>query len=79
MGGRTSATRNTTPPYKHKYERWLLDCSVILRNEGLDKFPEFQHALKQLLKNGRKVDPTLVIEAVYPGKGDKIDNPGTTS
>ena len=73
--GRFSGGATTAQTYKHKHVRWVLDCSVILVNEGLDKFPEFQHALKQLLKNSRKVDPTLVIEAVYPGKGNKIDNP----
>ena len=61
--------------HDHKYKRWVVECSLILKLEGLDKYPEFSHALKMLLKNGQKVDPSLVIETVTVGKGEEIDIP----
>ena len=53
----------------------MLDCSLVLQADGNDKYPEMQHALKMLLKNGRKVDPTLVIEPVVEGLGERIADP----
>ena len=77
MGGDGSIGKQmrTATTYNHKHKRWVLECSLILRSEGLDKYPEMQHALKMLLQNGRKVDPTFVIEPVVEGKGGRIDNP----
>ena len=46
---------------------------MILKSDGLDEYPEFSHALKMLLENGQKVDPSLVIEPVTVGKGEHIN------
>ena len=68
-GGRVKATKKIL---NHKHKRWVVECSLILRAEGQDKYQEFNHAMKMLLQNGQKVDPTLVIETVIEGKGDQI-------
>ena len=61
--------------HNQKNKCWVLECSLILKSEGLDKYPEFSHVMKMLLNNGQKVDPTLVIEPVTVGKGEQLDNP----
>ena len=74
-GGSGTGQVRTAPTYSHAHKRWVLDCSLVLKSDGLDKYPEMQHALKMLLINGRKVDPTLVIEPVVEGVGERIDSP----
>ena len=59
----------------HKHKRWVVEYLLILKSEGLDKYPEFSHAMKMLLNSGQKVDPILGIEPVMVGKGEQLDNP----
>ena len=74
-GGTGKKQARNAPIQNHAYKRWVVDCSLVLKSEGLDKYPEMQHALKMLLTNGRKVDSTLIIKPVVEGVGDKIDCP----
>ena len=40
--------------YDHKNKHWAVEGSLILKLEGWDKYPEFSHALKMLLKTWAK-------------------------